>query len=536
MKNIRILIVATTLFSFVWQGSFGQQKAEEIAVKGLNEVDIQKDIAQDEFRYRIGSTIQVNQSLFEASQTNSNELEFTIEITAKNAKAIALYFNEFLIPEGGTLWLYNASKTQKEGPYNSLSNSDGGSFALPYIVGDKVILKYNQGTAAELPKLKLREIGYFYRGIPEFQKSSRDFGDSESCQVNVNCSEGDNYKDQRDATVRILVKDGSGLFWCTGTLMNNTDGGCTPYILSASHCAEQSTSSDFNDFIFYFNYQGAGCENPVSELAVNFEELTGCQKIAQSATPGDADSDYLLLELNDTIPAAWNVFYSGWDATSTARGVGGGVGIHHPSGDIKKVSTYKNAMTLDSWGGVKQNTHLLVNWVLTANGFGVTEGGSSGSGIFDLQGLLLGTLTGGASVCGQPSSAFDYYGRMNYHWDRDGTAADRRIDVWLDPNQTGMLRLAGTRRPCIAQPASVNEVLSKQNLFSFYPNPSNGLVNFEFETPQVQLNVFDELGKLVISKNISQNQQLQLNLKQGMYIVEAIAVDGIDRKSLIISE
>ena len=90
----------------------------------------------------------------------------------------------------------------------------------------------------------------------------RDFGDSDPCEINVNCSEGANWQNQRDAAVRISFRDQGSFYWCSGTIMNNTAGGCTPYIISADHCAESSTSSDFGQSIFYLNYQSVDCNNP----------------------------------------------------------------------------------------------------------------------------------------------------------------------------------------------------------------------------------------------------------------------------------
>ena len=42
------------------------------------------------------------------------------------------------------------------------------------------------------------------------------------------------------------------------------------------------------------------------------------------------------------------------------------------------------------------NTAFTVGWVSNANGWGVTEGGSSGSPLFNSNGLQIGTLTGGS--------------------------------------------------------------------------------------------------------------------------------------------
>ena len=58
------------------------------------------------------------------------------------------------------------------------------------------------------------------------------------------------------------------------------------------------------------------------------------------------------------------------------------VGIHHPSGDIKKWSYDADASVSSEWGGWGSsgtNTH----WEVLDWDIGTTEGGSSGSPLFD---------------------------------------------------------------------------------------------------------------------------------------------------------
>ena len=53
-------------------------------------------------------------------------------------------------------------------------------------------------------------------------------------------------------------------------------------------------------------------------------------------------SDFALLRLEEDIPDSYEVHFAGWDATGNTPNTP--VGIHHPSGDIKKISfDYNNA-------------------------------------------------------------------------------------------------------------------------------------------------------------------------------------------------
>ena len=105
---------------------------------------------------------------------------------------------------------------------------------------------------------------------------------------------------------------------------------------------------------------------------------------------GDTGSDFLLLQLGSTQneqstitklkSSSFNAFWNGWDANNTVSSQG--VGIHHPAGDIKKISTYTSSIYSDTYGGNVSGTHWSLSWTSTQNGHGITEGGSSGSPLF----------------------------------------------------------------------------------------------------------------------------------------------------------
>lgn len=187
--------------------------------------------------------------------------------------------------------------------------------------------------------------------------------------------------------------------------------------------------------------------------------MTGCVKRAESNDGGgNTGSDYLLVELNATPPTNYNVYYNGWNANNTASA--SGVGIHHPAGGRKKISTYTSALASATYGGTVANTHWRVVWAATANGHGVTEGGSSGSPIFNSSGLIVGTLTGGSSYCTAPTSP-DFYGKMSYHW--TSNSAGQQLKSFLDPGNTGALTLTGTYAPCapaVAADAGISAIIA----------------------------------------------------------------------------
>ena len=92
--------------------------------------------------------------------------------------------------------------------------------------------------------------------------------------------------------------------------------------------------------IFYFNYESTNCDDPSIEPIAR--TMTGCTKVSASSNAGILGSDFFLILLNENIPDDINAYFMGWDRTGMLSS--NGVTIHHPQGDIKKISTYDNEL------------------------------------------------------------------------------------------------------------------------------------------------------------------------------------------------
>ncbi|MDD4116161.1 MAG: T9SS type A sorting domain-containing protein [Massilibacteroides sp.] len=168
--------------------------------------------------------------------------------------------------------------------------------------------------------------------------------------------------------------------------------------------------------------------------------------------------------LDQDIPESYNVYYNGWDRRNTAPQ--SGVSIHHPSGDYKKISTYTNKGEHATWYGTdsvigERSAHWNVVFTETENGHGVTEGGSSGSPLFNQNHLVVGTLSGGSSSCEEPDE-LNLYGKLAYHWNKYSLADTARMDIWLDPEGTGAETLNGLSHTA-TKPAPTDLKLSYEN-------------------------------------------------------------------------
>lgn len=414
-------------------------------VQKVNPPDMQAIAAEDaqnekaETPYRIA----VNLPVFYTTQ-NSGTWEslpnggriWRLKINCQQAKALTIYYQNFYLPEGGKLFLYSEDKKQLIGAFTNKNNPANGYFATELIKGESLTFEYVEpANSNSYPGIEINEIAYVYRGVNFDQKDTENSG---ACEVNVKCPESENWQEKKKGVARILIKKNGSSYWCSGSLVNNTRNDATAYLLTADHCGENVSISDLYQWIFYFNLETESCESVI--LVSDVKTLTGATKVASGGN-GVGGSDFYLVLLNDEIPSGYDLYFNGWSLSEQPSS--NGVCIHHPGGDSKKISTYTEPLVATTyWKSGSTNTHWEVGWTETQSGHGVTEGGSSGSPLFDANGRIVGTLTGGESSCLNLSGK-DYYGMFSYHWTSNGTTAADQLKPWLDPDNTGVSVLDG---------------------------------------------------------------------------------------------
>lgn len=236
-------------------------------------------------------------------------------------------------------------------------------------------------------------------------------GRSDSCESDVACVASPLSQQAATAikaTARILLVDHGTSYLCTGTLVNDSTTSLTPYFYTANHCIDNgdadpaaskgqpaAVAQSFETFwMFQANTCGVDTANDV-----NFTDLTaGTTLLARSL-----DYDWTLVRLNEPPPPG--VTFSAWNAAGPLANGTAANGIHHPEGDLKKfsqgsVNRYHNYSDGSSF--------IAMLWSR-----GVTEAGSSGSGLFTLNAAqtfleLRGGLWGGESLCTNTSGLDDY--------------------------------------------------------------------------------------------------------------------------------
>jgi hypothetical protein len=367
-----------------------------------------------------------------------------VEVTAPGARAMSAFFDKFVLPEGAKLFLYNPAKSQVIGAFTSANNVPGGYFATELIAGERFIMEYYQPPdVSELPLIHMYSVNYAYRGVGFLDNNKEVENTAEGCEVNVKCPEGDAWQNETMGVMRIMIVKNGSSWWCSGSLLNNVRNNKVPYVLTADHCFSGANATDLQQWVFYFDYESPTCVNPAPNHYPVPKTMTGAKLKSHGGNSGDTGSDFCLVLLNQNIPDTFNVYYNGWNRKDTTSP--SGVGIHHPEGDLKKISTYNQPLITANYSGNPNPCHWKVTWVGTADGHGVTEPGSSGSPIFDNHGRIVGALTGGDSDCDSSSLNLpDYYGKFSWSWDKDGSDSTTRLKDWLDPDSTGIMYVSGT--------------------------------------------------------------------------------------------
>ena len=197
---------------------------------------------------------------------------------------------------------------------------------------------------------------------------------------------------ESNAACKLAFTSGGGSYICSGQLMSTTAADETPYVSTANHCI--STASEANSCQFIFFYRSPTCGSATSAgTTVTAADLSGTY----------ATSDCTLLRVKGALPSG--VYWAGWMTTNPANGTAS-VGIHHPSGTPQAISFANKAATNNFCGSGS-------NWSAMGWTSGITEGGSSGSAIYQASDRrMYGVLTCGSSACNNTSGQ-DGYGR----WD-----------------------------------------------------------------------------------------------------------------------
>ena len=381
---------------------------------GLNADTTNVSFEDSRREYVTGVTCPVNISMNDGSAFVEGEMKvWRVGLQSENAKGISIYFDKFLLPERGKLFVYNPSQTIVYGAFTSENNNDENKLLIRPLPSDTVIVEYQEPLDAPFEaELHISLATHELRKVNKFM-------DSNECTPVLSTQSG---TEQLKQSVCLLYMVGpTKSYWGSGALINNANH--KPYIFTAGH---NLTDADMaTRTIYYFNYQVPTVE----------ETFQGSRQFTISGSTlisRDDKVDFALAELNKMPPADYRPYLAGWTRNTPKAPY---MCIQHPYGDIKKIS-YANELYVGYFNDTRYRTY----WWVKRWQDGITQSGSSGSPLFDADGYIIGELTGGDSFCDTPSN--DYFCQFSAAWDFYSDKS-KQLACYLDPSGTGAMSMYG---------------------------------------------------------------------------------------------
>ncbi|MDR1718688.1 MAG: S1 family peptidase [Dysgonamonadaceae bacterium] len=402
-----------------------------------------------------------------------------VGIRSAGAYSINVLFSEFHIPEGAKLFLYNSTRTCIVGSFTHENNADDGLLPVRPVMGDELIVEYSEPPYVAFEgRLKIAEVNHDYRNLFAYEPKTdqSDF----LCMPDVVCRVPD---DPNIRSALLLIINGD--MACSGTLLNNASGDGCPYVLTASHCLNDNfRTRDPNDYVnaagtivSFFNYKRTVCATDFKMKGVEEMSLAGSSSVCIIDT-----CDIALIRLNDTPPDYYMPYYAGWDITynqtNKRQENAPFTSLHYPGASVLKYGQCTQALPLTSFTvALSNNVRFLTSshWRVNAWQTGATAGGSSGSGLFNHDGRLIGALSGGSSECVgvNPTNLSDFYFALFKGWEYGDEEAGR-LRHFLDPDNSGATALDGL------DPYKDNPVYLLSNIDY---NGTDSLVNTPIKAP-----------------------------------------------------
>ncbi len=318
-------------------------------------------------------------------------------IASRGALALRLRADLSGFAGGQSLYLIAADGGRTFGPFTRAQARNNGTW-LPTTPGGSVTLVLNSPDTT-LPPVRIEALSHFYRLLNEDSEK-----DAPLCPEPVACEGIEAARQVSTSVGMLIVPSGLGQVQCSGTLLNRA-GTPTydPLLITAHHCF--SGNVDPADVEVVWDYRKDVCTlDPVTMDFDTMPRSNGSEMLARNTR-----LDGQFLRLDQAPVGAYGRAWAGWDARTPV--VGDLVqGFHLPAGTSMKtcrgaVIEVEKTECLDVLCITRYEMQTTVRWAE-----GITEGGSSGSGMFyrDLNWRLGGMLSNGTvHTCGKPENNRD---------------------------------------------------------------------------------------------------------------------------------
>ena len=445
-------------------------------------------------------------------------------VKSPGAYSINLAFDNFELPSSASLFIYNNDKSEVFGPFTKKDNDAHRQLWTPMVSGDEIIIEVHVLPAQRKQvDFKLIRVNHDFANIQSRLISG-------SCNLDVICGASDGWgivDNYRDIIKSVGAYTLNGIDQCSGVLINNTAQDCRPFFLTAEHCDISNNNS--SSVVVFWNYENSTCRQPNSTASgQNGDGSRASFNSGAILRAENFESDFALIEFDDPIDPTLDLFFAGWSRESALPDTT--ICIHHPNVEEKRISFEFDRLSYEI--NNQDTAYLRVNdWDI-----GTTEGGSSGSPLFNTRKQIVGQLFGGFAACGNDES--DTYGWVRHSWEGRGNALTRLKD-WLDPIGSNALSLDG--RSCSfnleASETFVSLCAKDENSLTIQLTPA------EVFDPNLTYSIVANEDMIDASFSFDQGLVTQVNeltlnnldaLDEGQSEIEVSVTDGTNTGSVVI--
>ncbi len=412
---------------------------------------------------------------------------FQAALRSPGATGLRLEFVNFAAG-AGRVWLYpgdESNPTRPIGPYEGGEDTWSG-----LVEGESVVLEFE--AAAGAPRMLPFQLGRISHISANVGTAAAPRTAALACNLDVTCYP--EWAEKARGVARYLFETNGGGALCSGSLVNTRNNSGIPYFLTADHCISNATEARSVQ-AFWF-YQSSICNGAPRSLRDVPTTLGATYMAGGSMEQGD----FTLLRLTGTLPSG--VSFAGWMPEELPIGTPV-AGIHHPTGDYKRISFGNRAESILTRGRPEPKFHTII-WAT-----GVTEGGSSGSPIFTNEGLIVGMLSGGPkppngrTEC-DLTPAYDWYGKFSTAYPTlQGFLEERTTGPTPTPPPTGGGTTGTLLTSNVAANFTVGPVAGAALLPGIYrvdvPQGATRLeIRLRTTTPNVDIDLFARAGSAPI--------------------------------------
>ena len=124
------------------------------------------------WRFGVEFEVNVDPSVDGLWSIEGDERIWRMRFDASDALGLSFFFDEFRLPKGGQLFVWNAERTDFIGSFDHRNNKDWGTLAIGQTMGTSAIIEYREPlVVAFQADLHIAQVVHSYRSIHRYAQS-----------------------------------------------------------------------------------------------------------------------------------------------------------------------------------------------------------------------------------------------------------------------------------------------------------------------------------------------------------------------------